>query len=133
MIDKETKRIWGIVLIVTILAVFGTLQCGCNSNKAIASMADTLKVSDKKQDKLIAKVEGTANEIKTVKTDIKTVMQITKKTSQQIQQGVGVNAEEIGEMNTDVDNSQNSTFLMIVLFGMNIAAFVILLIWMKRK
>lgn len=133
MICPETNRIWSIVGLVALIGIFVLLQCSCNNNKAIASMADTLKVSDKKQDKLIAKVEGTANEIKTVKTDIKTVIQTTEKTSQQIQQGFGVKARDIGEVNSKVDNSQNSTLLMIVLFGMNITAFVVLLIWMKRK
>ena len=49
---------------------------------------------------------------------------------------MGFNAEEVGEVNSEVDNTKNSTLLMVVLFGMNLLVFgsiIIVLIKAKRR
>lgn len=136
MIDPESKKFWAMVMTICILASIGmmVMQCGCNSNSAKSALMDALKVSDKKQDKLIARVEGNANSISTVKTDVKNVLQITQKTNQTVQQGFAVNARDIGEVNSEVDNSTNSTLLIVVLFGMNLLTFgVIVIVMIKAR
>ena len=136
MIDKETNRVWFIVLVVTVFCIFGLWQCGCGGNSARTTQTDRMEKIEKRQEETVQKVEGNANAITTMKVEVENNTQISKKNAQTIQGGMGFNAEEVGEVNSEVDNTKNSTLLMVVLFGMNLLVFgsiIIVLIKAKRR
>jgi len=127
---KELGIIGVIILIMTLLAILGILCCGCNSQST--QQTDKLQAVEKKQEEQDLRIKGNENQITTMKTDIKVVTQNSEKNSLAIQQGFGVNADEIGSIDSNVNNTKNSPILIAVLFGMNLLTFAGLFIAMMR-
>ena len=130
--------ILGIISIIIILFVLA----GCDelSSKLLPEMNDKINDIQDVSVKTNKTVEGSHNEIKEVNDNSKLTMQTFNKRmdtiSNQINDSATVSAEEIGELTQKVNNTHNSTILMIVLFSISALLNIILMLiifWIIRK
>ena len=128
MSRKKDRPFWTAVLI-TLLVMLGIiLMCGymgCEStpqdSKQISEVNDKLTDTQKTATAIKEAVEGNQNILNTVTDNKKiTLQQIHKEVTnlnQQISKGVGVNADTIDELKSEINNVHNSTLLMAIIIG----------------